>query len=100
MRISASPVLCSDTATPQPQDTRKPTEFKRGLVVPSRLLASGISSLVSAAVLAETLPSFVSCKLLAVMGSVAEEQNERMSCYSLLEISLPAMEATFAVYCT
>lgn len=100
MRISASPVLCSDTATPQPQDIRKPTEFKRGLVVPSRLLASGIPSLVSAAVLAETLPSLVSCKLLVVMSPSSKEQNERLSYYSLLELSSSEMEATSAVDCT
>ncbi len=51
MRINAFPVRCSDTAAPQPQEIRKPSEFRRGLVVPNKLLASGVTSHVSALVL-------------------------------------------------
>ena len=47
MRINASPVRCSDTAASQPQEARKPSEFRRGLVVPNNLLSSGITSHVS-----------------------------------------------------
>ena len=61
MRLNAVPVRCSDTAAPQPQEMRKPVEFRRGLVVPGKLLASGIASLVSAATLAETLLTELPC---------------------------------------
>ena len=51
-RVSHSAVRCSDTTAPQPADTRKPSEFRRGLVIPTKLLSSGVGSLVS------SLPSF------------------------------------------
>ena len=49
MRINAVSVRCSDTAAPQPQEMRTPSVFRRGLVVPSKLLLCGIASHVSAA---------------------------------------------------